>query len=222
MRTRGFIWLSGAQLDRSRCGQFRRSVRVNRRRWCSARSCEAHHGRKKRQEGPDCLDQRWHTEDRDHALDVVGEHVQGHLGGDVAQRFHLEVRRAHPSLDGAEGMLHRGATNDHRIGSLIQPLLNAIKYGLAFPTSDAALLARRAMLLEKAGFKCTGSRPQVHPSTVSDSLDFCLDDLWGVKESRQRKWLYYMVFLVTAASYALGNWGCIELAAVKGKAEGLR
>src|SRR5205085_2222282 len=45
----------------------------------------------------------------------------------------------------------RGATNDHRIGSLIQPLLNAIKCGLAFPTSDAALLARRAMLLEKAG-----------------------------------------------------------------------
>ena len=78
------------------------------------------------------------------------------------------------------------------------------------------------MLLEKAGFKCTGSRPQVHPSTVSDSLDFCLDDLWGVKESRQRRWLYYMLFPVTAASYALGNWGCIELAAVKGKAEGLR
>ena len=78
------------------------------------------------------------------------------------------------------------------------------------------------MLLEKAGFKCAGSRPQVHPSTVSDSLDFCLDDLWGVKQSRQRKWLYYMLFPVTAASYALGNWGCIELAAVKGKAEGLR
>src|SRR5207244_4172334 len=73
-----------------------------------------------------------------------------------------------------------------------------------------------------AGFKCTGSRPQVHPSTVSDSLDFCLDDLWGVKESRQRKWLYYMLFPLTAASYALGNWGCIELAAVKGKAGGLR
>src|SRR5438093_4344291 len=78
------------------------------------------------------------------------------------------------------------------------------------------------VLLEKAGFKCTGSRPQVHPSTVSDCFDFCLADLWGVGQSRQRKWLYYVLFPVTAASYALGNWGCIEISALKGKAAGLR
>ena len=77
-------------------------------------------------------------------------------------------------------------------------------------------------LLEKAGFECARSRPQIHPSTVSDSLDFYLDDLLGVRQSRQRRWLYYMLFPVIAASYALGNWGCIELEAVKGRAEGLR
>jgi SAM-dependent methyltransferase len=77
-------------------------------------------------------------------------------------------------------------------------------------------------LLEKAGFKCAQSRPQIHPSTVSDSLDFYLDDLLGVRQSRQRRWLYYMLFPLIAASYAFGNWGCIELAAVKASAEGPR
>jgi SAM-dependent methyltransferase len=77
-------------------------------------------------------------------------------------------------------------------------------------------------LLERAGFECARSRPQVHPSTVSDALDFYLDDLLGVRQSRQRRWLYYMLFPVIAASYALGNWGCIELTAVKARAEGLR
>ena len=34
---------------------------------------------------------------------VVGEDVQRHFGADVLERFHLEVRRSHPRLYGAEG-----------------------------------------------------------------------------------------------------------------------
>lgn len=70
-------------------------------------------------------------------------------------------------------------------------------------------------LLEKAGFTCKRIRPQVHPSTVSDSLGFLLDDFLGIERSRQLLWLYYLLFPLTAVSYAFGNWGCIEVVASK-------
>ncbi len=70
-------------------------------------------------------------------------------------------------------------------------------------------------LVKKAGFECTRLRPQVHPSTVSDALDFYLDDLLRVKQWRQRMLLYYLLYPATAISYVLGNWGCLELTAVK-------
>jgi hypothetical protein len=37
---------------------------------------------------------------------VVGQDVQRHFGTYVLERFHLEVRRSHPRLYRAEGMLH--------------------------------------------------------------------------------------------------------------------
>ncbi|MBI3318637.1 MAG: class I SAM-dependent methyltransferase [Candidatus Omnitrophica bacterium] len=70
-------------------------------------------------------------------------------------------------------------------------------------------------LLERAGFRVVRIRPQVHPSTVSDSFDFILDDLLGRRRSRQRRWLYLLLFPLTAVSYAFGNWGCIEVTARK-------
>ena len=70
-------------------------------------------------------------------------------------------------------------------------------------------------LVAKAGFKCLYVRPQVHPSSVSDSVDFFLDDLLGVKRSRQRMAVYHALFASTVMSYVLGNWGCIELVATK-------
>ena len=70
-------------------------------------------------------------------------------------------------------------------------------------------------LMERAGLKCSRIRPQVHPSTVSDAVDFFLDDLQGRERSRQRMFLYYLLFPLTVASYALGNWGCIEVTAVR-------
>ena len=70
-------------------------------------------------------------------------------------------------------------------------------------------------LLEKAGFTLSRIRPQVHPSTVSDSVGFLLDDLLNIERSRQHLWLYYLLFPFTVISYILGNWGCIEVTAVK-------
>jgi 2-polyprenyl-3-methyl-5-hydroxy-6-metoxy-1,4-benzoquinol methylase len=70
-------------------------------------------------------------------------------------------------------------------------------------------------LLNDAGFESLSLRPQVHPSTVSDSLDFFLDEFLGARQWRQRRWLYYLLFPAVVASYVLGNWGCIELTAVR-------
>jgi SAM-dependent methyltransferase len=68
-------------------------------------------------------------------------------------------------------------------------------------------------LLEVSGFRLVRVRPQVHPSTVSDSVGFLLDDLFGLQESRSRPALYRALFPIAAFSCAVGNWGCIEVTA---------
>ena len=55
---------------------------------------------------PHRRDQRADAEDVHDALEIVGQHVQRHFGGDPFQRLHLEVCIAHPVFDGAEGMLN--------------------------------------------------------------------------------------------------------------------
>jgi hypothetical protein len=54
-----------------------------------------------------CGDQRAHADDVDDTLDIVGEHMQGYLGGDMFQCLHLEVCVTHPGFDGSEGMFDR-------------------------------------------------------------------------------------------------------------------
>ena len=70
-------------------------------------------------------------------------------------------------------------------------------------------------VLGQAGLVCTRIRPQVHPSTVSDACGFLIDDLLGLQRSRQRLWLYGALYPWTVMSYALGNWGCLEVTAMK-------
>ena len=41
--------------------------------------------------GPDCRHEWPNTHDRHHAFHVVGQHMQCHFGGNVPERFHLEV-----------------------------------------------------------------------------------------------------------------------------------
>lgn len=50
-----------------------------------------HHGL-----GPHRGNQGWDADDLHDAGHIVGKNVQGHLGGDVFQPPHLEVRRTHP------------------------------------------------------------------------------------------------------------------------------
>ena len=54
----------------------------------------------------DCLHQFANAQNPHHAFHVVGQDMQRHFGADVLERFHLEMRRSHPRLYRAEGMLH--------------------------------------------------------------------------------------------------------------------
>jgi hypothetical protein len=77
--------------------------------------------------------------------------VQCHLAGNLRQRLHQEVRRAHPHLQCTEGMLDRLAARTHRAGIFIEPLLYRLDDLLMFPSRDAAMRAFRALSLERAG-----------------------------------------------------------------------
>src|SRR5437879_4800520 len=83
--------------------------------------------------------------------------VQSHFGADVLERFHLEVRRSYPRLHRAEGMLHSLAAHAHLVRISIEPRLHGLEDGFVFPTRDPALLASRALALQRA--RRTGGRP---------------------------------------------------------------
>ena len=57
--------------------------------------------------GGDSFDQPPDTDLSDDPLDVIGQHVQRHLGSDIFQPPRQEMGRPHPGLDGAEWMLDR-------------------------------------------------------------------------------------------------------------------
>src|SRR5258708_39551211 len=77
--------------------------------------------------------------------------MQRYLAGDVRQRPHQEVRRPHPRLYGAEGMLNRFAPLAHSLRVLIEPLLHCLDDVLVFPPRDPALYGGRAAALNRAG-----------------------------------------------------------------------
>ena len=76
---------------------------------------------------PSCLDCRQkglHPDDVHDAREIVGEHVQGHLGRNLGQALHQKVGSSHPHLERAEGMLGRLAAHAHRLRVRIEPLLH--------------------------------------------------------------------------------------------------
>ncbi len=44
-------------------------------------------------------DQFWHTDDVDDPPEIVDEHMKAHLGPNIRQSFHDEVRRTYAVLD---------------------------------------------------------------------------------------------------------------------------
>ena len=105
-----------------------------------------------------------YADDVHHAREIVGKHVQRHLGGDLRQPLHQEVRRAHPHLERAERVLDRLAALTHGLGFSSRRLLHRLQYMLVLPAGDATLLARRAAVLDRAGAARIGPvAPQLLP-----------------------------------------------------------
>lgn len=105
----------------------------------------------------DRREQLRHAEDRYHPLQIVGQNVQRHLGSDVFQRLHLEVRGAHTRLDRPEGMLDGLASQRHLVGRIVEPLLDALKDVLVLPATDAALESGGAAAFDRTA--SAGVRP---------------------------------------------------------------
>ena len=83
--------------------------------------------------------------------------MQRHFGTDVLERLHLEVRRSHPRLYRAEGVLDSLAAYAHLIRVSIEPRLHGLKNGFVLPTCDPPLFACRALALQRA--RLTGDGP---------------------------------------------------------------
>src|SRR6202043_1454040 len=85
---------------------------------------------------------------------IVGEHVQGHLGGNLWQALHQKVRRTHPHLERTEGMLDCLAAHAHRLRVLIETLLHRFEHVLVFPSRDSSLGSCRTPGFERAARTC--------------------------------------------------------------------
>jgi hypothetical protein len=105
---------------------------------------------------PHCRQERPDSHYVHDAGEVVGQHVQRHLCGDLWQRLHQEVGGAHPGLDGAEGMLDRFAPLPHLLWVLIEPALHGFENVLMLPSGDPTLLAGSATLLDDTALASIG------------------------------------------------------------------
>src|SRR5262249_5703614 len=82
--------------------------------------------------------------------------MQRHLGGDLRQRLHQEVRGSHPHLDRTEGMLDRLTARAHGTRIFVEPCLHGLDSLLVLPPRDATLSSRRALSFDWAGLARIG------------------------------------------------------------------
>src|SRR5262249_44697362 len=77
--------------------------------------------------------------------------MQRHLGGNLGQRLHQEVRGTHPHLHRTERMLDRLTARAHGLRILVEPFLHSLDNLLVLPPRDATLSSRRALSFDWAG-----------------------------------------------------------------------
>ena len=73
---------------------------------------------------PHCRQQRLNAEDVHDACEIVGQYMQGHLGGHARNRLHQEVGCTHPHA--------------HRLRVLIETVLHGLEHVFVFPPCDPA------------------------------------------------------------------------------------
>jgi hypothetical protein len=98
--------------------------------------------------------ERLDADDIDDARQIVSQHVQRHLGGDLRKTLHQEVRRPHSHLQRAEGMFTVSRRWRMACGLLSRRLCTGFQHVLMFPTRDAQLRAGRTAMLEHAMAAC--------------------------------------------------------------------
>lgn len=76
--------------------------------------------------------------------------MEAHLGADVRHRSGQKVGRAHPVLECSEDVFDRLSSQRHGVELSVQSLLHPVQNVFVFPSSDAALLAGRALLADSA------------------------------------------------------------------------
>ena len=103
-----------------------------------------------------CGDQRADAQNIHDALEIVGQNMQRHLGADISQRLHLEVRRPHPVLDGSERVLDGVEPDVHFLRMLVEPALDRLDDMFMFPARDAAFLALGTEILDRASLTGIG------------------------------------------------------------------
>src|SRR4029077_8259253 len=85
------------------------------------------------------------AEDIQYTRQIVGEHMQRHLGANLRQCLHQEVRGTHSHLHCTEGMLDRLTARSHGLRIFVEPFLYGLDNLLVLPPRDATLFARRAL-----------------------------------------------------------------------------
>ena len=95
-------------------------------------------------------DQSWHTDDVDDSPEIVGKHMKTHLGPNIRQSLHDEVRRTHAVFDGGIGVFHDRLSPSHRLRLLFKLGLCRLQYMFLFPALDAAFLAGGAVCFQCA------------------------------------------------------------------------
>ena len=99
-----------------------------------------------------CLQRRQERPDADDVHNpgqIVGQDVQCHLGGDLGQALHQEVRCSHSHLHRAKGVLHRFSAYPHSLRVVVEAPLNRFQHVLMLPARNPPLLAGRAARLER-------------------------------------------------------------------------
>src|ERR1700755_677305 len=76
--------------------------------------------------------------------------MEAGLCSDILERFRLEVRRAHPGFQRAERMLDSLSADPHGLWRTIKAPLHRLDDRLMLPSFDPALLAGRALVMNRA------------------------------------------------------------------------
>lgn len=84
-------------------------------------------------------------------LQIVGQHMQAHLGADPIERFGKEVCRSHPGFDCSKWVLDGLATNAHALRCIIQAGLHGVQDRFMFPARNALINSLAYLYAEVSG-----------------------------------------------------------------------